>query len=242
MSSQGTATEAPPESAFCILWSGRFAGAALEEGYRQHHLPRDCVRARLVLSVALAPLLIFTMSDYRLFGATAAFAALLAGRVAFALFTLAVLAAVRRTTTARSFDRLSLGWNLVAAVLNIALCAIRPPEYTGYLNFEVGYVLLLYTVAPAPLLYQMLPAGVLCVGSGAVFLTTQARTDGLTGTALAVTYLIVNVLGSVSSWELHHWKRRQFVELHQEAALRQPGTGAGGNQDTPRVARHLRPL
>jgi hypothetical protein len=213
-------TEAAVGQPLHLRFWGRFDSAALEEHYRRQHLPRDSARARLVLAIAFVPLLLFAVSDYRLFGTTAPFCWLLAGRTALALYTLLLLAALHKGLTPRQFDRALLGWSLLAAVLDVSVSSTRPADYTGHFLVEVVVVVLFYTVLPASLPYQAIPALLISTGSMVLFLAVKAPTDGLTGTALAVAYLLANVLGGMASWELHQWKRRQFAELEQEAALR----------------------
>jgi hypothetical protein len=192
----------------------------LEEQYRHQHLPRDTARAVLILSVALVPILLFGVSDYRLFGTTTTFLGLLGIRSALILYTLLTLAALRKGLTPQGFDRVLLGWSLIVALLDIYVSSTRPANYTGHFIFEVVYVVLLYTALPAPLPCQALAALVVGIGGVTLFFAVKAPTDGLTGTALAMAYLLANVLGGASSWELQRWKRRQFAQLHQEAALR----------------------
>jgi hypothetical protein len=194
--------------------------AALEDQYRRQNLRHDTIRAVLVFVVALVPLVLFAVSDYRLFGAASMFFWLLVGRTASVLYTLLTLALLLKRPAPHILDGAVLSWGLAAAVLNVCVNLTRPADYTGHFIIDVVYVVLFYVVLPVPLPCQAAPALLVSVASVALFVAVKQPVDGLTGTALAVAYLLANVLGGLSSWELHRWKRRQFTALRQEASLR----------------------
>jgi hypothetical protein len=192
----------------------------MEERFRQQHLHRDRAQAVLGMAIGVVPLLLFAVSDYRLFGTTAPFFWLLGIRTALALSGLLTLVVLFKALTPRILDRALLSWSLIAVLGDLAISSTRPADYTGHFLIEVVFVVLLYTAMPVPLPYQAIPALLLGAGGVILFLAVKTPRDGLTGTALALAYFVANVLGAVSSWELHHWKRRQFAELDKESALR----------------------
>jgi hypothetical protein len=203
-----------------VRFSGVFQQPGLEARYRQEQLPQDLARVRGILAVTVPGCAFFALSDYRLFGETAQFQALLVTRVVVITASVLFLAALRRCERASTFDRLLLAWCLLVALQTAYVTWTRPPTYLGYAALHAVMVFALYTVVPLPLAMQTVPALVISAGSALPHLRTATVPDTLATTAMLAAFGSANLLGFFASRDLQRWKRQQYAALLTERELR----------------------
>jgi hypothetical protein len=92
----------------------------------------------------------------------------------------------------------------------------RSGAYTGHIIITVEMVLLTYCVLPLPLVLQILTASVNTVAGPILHRLSDPAGQGMTQVAVLQAYFVANLLGIITSIQLHRRKRQLFA-----AALRQ---------------------
>jgi len=201
---------------------GRFASRQMEALYRDHHLRHDTLQISIVLAVVIAALLLFIPSDYANLGPSLHFRILLGARVSMAAMTTILLLVLRRGLPPATRDRILFAWMVLGSVMMLSIGASRTSQYfPGYALSEVLGILLVYLAMPLPLPMQMTVALLATVGDAVLIaIGGGAQIDPLFRRTLIGGYVVANVLGPFSSWNLHHLKREQFSILLRESGVR----------------------
>jgi hypothetical protein len=198
----------------------RFRSAALESQYRHQQAPYDALQSTIFLTVILITTIALTLSDYRLFGFSSLFWRLAVLRAGFAGVSLLIIARLQRGLTPPSLHRTVLFWSLLLVVYNIFIASTRPPGYLIQAILNVFLVLMCYLVLPLPLTLQTIPAILMSIGNIALVIWLNSPADQLTSAAIIGAFVVVNVLGALTSRQVHYWKRQQFVAMLRQIELR----------------------
>jgi signal transduction histidine kinase/CheY-like chemotaxis protein len=178
-----------------------------EGAYRLHFFHSDKSQAlrNALISVGLI-LLVFVAEvsffDHQQIGP------IVAVRVAFIVFSIALFVFKRGMHTPAELDRTALIWTTAAAAQFVAMTALRPPSKVDDASV-VMVVLALYALTPVPLFTRTLPAVLLTVGNFLVlWLVRDAPLLSLWPTSLVL--VAMNALGLMGSAHFHSQRRRQF--------------------------------
>ena len=193
----------------------------MEASFRRHQRTQEIRQVNLAMILAILATLPVIPMDYRLFGWTAWFWALLALRSAWVLVTLAVLALYRMGRFAAYADRLLLAWGLVGSLGVLTIGYTRPAAYiVGFLLSVLGPMLLVYFVIPLPLAWQFGICMTGLAGDLHIVWLRQAALDPLAQRAIVVNLVLANILGVAVAWHLHSLRRQQYTALQREIGLR----------------------
>lgn len=185
--------------------------------FRDENLADDRRLAMFCVVVTILGALLFIPNDFRLFSSATQFFILLAVRITSSACFLWIWFALRGTNSPRHLDLLMLFCCLLTAAGNLYVCSTRPPAYLGHAIVSVGMVMVAYCVIPLPLTLQIVVAVPFSVAAVA---QAFRGPDGLTATAVGMTYLMANVLGMTTSWQANRRRRVAFLAARREAVLR----------------------
>ncbi len=206
--------DAQPEERF--RFDSVFASAELEKQYRQSQLTSNYVAAKWCIIATIIVSGLFLSSDYRLFGPSWEFLTLLGLRALTIALSLVALFLLRRTPSPVSFNVILWSWAMIVSVSTVFVNSTRPGAYTGHIIITVEMVLLTYCVLPLPLVLQILTASVNTIAGPILHFFTDPAGRGMTQSAVLQAYFVANLLGIITSIQLHRRKRQLFA-----AALRQ---------------------
>ena len=178
-----------------------------EESYRRHFLRSDRAQATGSGLITLALVCLVFALELNFFGRQQ-LVPILAVRVIFLAFSLAILAAARGLETPAALDRAALAWTIGLAAQFVALTALRPASKIDDVAIVV-MVLGFYALTPTPLLKRAAPPLLLSCG----FLTALwlvRHTPLLELWPNAAVLAAMNALGIWASSRLHTQRRRQF--------------------------------
>jgi hypothetical protein len=192
----------------------------LESQYRQQQTSYDSFQSKMFLTIIVLGSLTLTLTDYRLFGFAPLFWWVIAIRMGFAIVSLAIVVVLGRGLSPRSMYRTVFAWSLLLVVVNVAIAATRPPNYLIQALLNVSTVFLCYLVLPLPLVLQAIPSMLMSLGNIAVVAWLNTPTDQLTGRAVIVAFVVVNILGGIIARQVHYWKRQQFIAMLRQTELR----------------------
>jgi hypothetical protein len=203
-----------------ISFWGTFASSDTEEAYRVWQLRDDTRRIRFTIGVTIPTLLVFLVTDYHFFGATAQFYWLVCARLFFTVASLLVMLRLDGDFDPLQLNRLVLGWDIMAAILVVYIASTRPANFTQHAVINVLTILLTYVLIPLPVLLQIIPAGIVSLGLIFLGIFIQPWPDEPVVLNVLMSILIANFIGAETSRELNRWKRRQFLALARETDLR----------------------
>jgi hypothetical protein len=209
-----------PEERF--RFGSEFASADLEQQYRQSQLVSNRVAAKWCIIATIVGTGLFLSADYRLFGLSTQFLILLGLRAVSIALSLIALLLLRRAQSPASFNSILWCWSMLISLGLAYVNSTRPAIYTGHIIITVELVLLTYCVLPLPLLLQILTASVNTVAGPILHSLGDPPFGGMTQSAVIQAYFVANLLGIITSIQLHRRKRQLFV-----AALRQTELTAG---------------
>jgi hypothetical protein len=199
---------------------GRFQSAKLELQYRQQQAAYDAFQSKVFVIVVVLASLALALTDYRLFGFSPLFWRLIAVRLGFAFISFITIVVLQRGLPAQQLHRIVLAWSLLLVTVNISIASTRPPNYLIQAILNVSTVLMCYFLLPLPLMLQIIPSILMSMGNIALVAWLNTPADQLTGTAIIVAFVVVNLLGVITARQIHYWKRQQFVALLRQTELR----------------------
>ena len=133
---------------------------------------------------------------------------------------LAIFFGIRRETAFTRFDNALTLW-LVLLVSGVVLVnALLPPDYMVHVAWDLLLTLAAYTILPLPFTRQLLVA--LIISAGDLVLFWEYKQIGNPGVLVDImtAFLCVNLLGFYTAWELHGWRRKQFLSYRREVDIR----------------------
>lgn len=194
-----------PLSAAC-----EFQDAASERAFQDDQLAKNQAQLRITLSASAFVYLLFGLADLtRLDFAAAAYVSVV-GRVVVALCAMAGLLWLRRQPhSVPATRRLACGFELVALLSFMLVCATRPDEMQWHAMALVIVLLVIYIYIPNRLHYSLL----LALAGSAAFVGLASRLGRLSATELltaATLLLLANLFGAVAARRYERLWREDF--------------------------------
>jgi diguanylate cyclase (GGDEF)-like protein len=184
----------------------------MEGDYRVFHLKDDVSQSTLYISIAILSVLSTIRMDELLYKSSPAlFIASIVYRGLYILISLLIIAAIRKTSRVRFYDRLMLAW-LIFTVSSILLFKLLQPTNSFNSTYDVIIPFAVYILSPLRVLSTIALAFGFSVGTLSIDFFSASST--LT-TALA-TQIIVHILGLVSGVQIQSYRRRSFKAYMQE--------------------------
>jgi hypothetical protein len=202
------------------LWA-RFASPEVEARFRSHQRTQEIRQVNFAMLLSMVGTLPFVPMDYHLFGFVARFWMLLGLRIAFLLFSAAVMALYRMERFAPYADRLLASWGLISGLGILMVGYTRPAAgIVGFLLSVLTPLLLCYFVVPLPLAWQFTLCMIGLAGDLHIVWLRHAALDPLAQRAIVINYVMANVMGVAVAWHLHRLRRQQYAALQREIGLR----------------------
>jgi len=184
----------------------------MEGDYRVFHLKDDVSQSTLYISIAILSVLSTIHMDGLFYKSSPTlFIASIIYRGVYILLSLLIIAAIRKTSRVRFYDRLILAW-LIFTVFSILLFKFLQPTNSFNSTYDVIIPFAVYILSPLKVLSTITLALGFSVGTLSIdfFSTSTALT-----TAIA-TQVIVHILGLVSGLQIQSYRRRSFKAYLQE--------------------------
>lgn len=188
----------------------------MEGEYRFFHLKDDLYQSRFYILIA-------TLSVLGMFGTDAVLYQhhpelvlwLLFYRAGFALVSILVIAAIRKTIKVRVYDRLMQGW-LAFAVLYLLLFNFTRPVNFLTTAYDVILPFAIYIISPLNIFYSFALAFGFSIGTIYIDFFHKAGIDPATLNMVLVSQLIVHLLGFGSAIQIQSYRRKSFKAYVQE--------------------------
>jgi diguanylate cyclase (GGDEF)-like protein len=188
----------------------------MEGEYRFFQLKDDLYQSRFYILIA-------TLSVLGMFGTDAVLYRdhpglvlwLLFYRAGFALVSILVVAALRKTIKVRVYDRLMQGW-LTFAVLYLLLFNFTRPVDFLTTAYDVILPFAIYIISPLNIFYSFALAFGFSVGTIYIDFFHKTGIDSATLNMVLVSQLIVHLLGFGSAIQIQSYRRKSFKAYMQE--------------------------
>lgn len=166
------------------------------------------------------PILLFSYSDYLLYGTGPKFELLAGVRVTLLAVTAAIFLRLPQIMISRSGDKLIAIWCLHFCAVVIYINSTRPPEYIQHSMLDVLILMTLYFLFPLPAPLHAIAPMAFSVGNLIMIFAIKSPVTPLEANVLVITYSLGNALGLYTARRMHRYRRGHFLALDQEQALR----------------------
>src|SRR5215211_1631047 len=188
----------------------------LEGDYRTFYLKDDIRQSSFYIVIATISVLSMIAKDAALYQARPDLALwLIFYRAGFALVSILVLIAIRRTVNVKVYDRLMRGW-LAFVILFLLLFNFTRPVNFLTASYDVILPFAVYIVSPLKIFHSF----VLAFGfsTGILYIDSFYKTgiDPATLDMVFVAQLLVHIIGLSSSIQIHSYRRKSFRAYIQE--------------------------
>jgi hypothetical protein len=215
--SASPSTGSPPGERFRL--GSEFASNEVEQQFRQSALASNRVVGKWCILATILATGLFLSADYRLFGPSAQFLLLVCVRSLAIILSVLALIGIRRAQTPASFNAILWSWTMLIALGTIYINATRPATYSAHIIVTVEMVLLTYCVVPLPLTLQMLTASVNTIAGPVLHYWIDPQGQGMSQSAVLQAYTVANLVGIITSIQLHRRKRQLFAAAIQQQEL-----------------------
>lgn len=195
-------------------------GPEFEARCRAYYLAQDRSVYYTGIVLLAIPVLLFSYSDYLLFGTGPEFVLLAGVRGSLLALTVGIVVLLPRIASGPSRDRLITIWCLYFAAVAIFINITRPPDYIQHSIIDVLILMTLYFLFPLPApLYAIAPI-VFSVGNLTMIYAVKTSISPLETNVLIITYILGNALGLYTAGRMIHYRRGHFLALEKEQGLR----------------------
>lgn len=193
----------------------------IEGEYRASYLKDDIQQSSFYILIAIISALSMIFADSALFqDQPNLIRAMTIGRSVFIIFSVLILAAIRRTTRVKVYDRLMLVWLLVLLTGLLLLNWRRPPDVLTT-SHDIILPFAIYIVSPFKILFSVPLA--LAFSAGTIFIdfVNNTRIDSTPLPMVIVSQLIVHALGLGSGLQIQSYRRKSFRAFIEEKDARE---------------------
>ena len=188
----------------------------MEGDYRVFHLRDDIAQSTLYISIAMLAVLSMTRMDLLLYKSNPAlFTRLMVYHGIYILISLFIIAAIRKTSKVRIYDRLMLAW-LSLTVLGLLLFNFTRPANLLTTTYDVIILFAIYILSPLRISYTVALAFGFSAGTLLLDYFYKTGTDSAAFNTLITAQFIVHALGLVSSLQIQSYRRKSFKAYIQE--------------------------
>ena len=188
----------------------------LEREYRTFHLKDDIRQSSFYIIIAAASVLGMSALDaipYK--DRPGPFLWMTLYRGGFALVSILVLIAIRRTASIKLYDRLIRGWLVLVILFLLLFNFTRPPDFLTS-SYDVILPFAIYIISPLPVFQSFALA--FGFSTGILYIDYFHKTGiepALLNMAL-IAQIIVHIIGLTSSIQIQSYRRRSFRAYIQE--------------------------
>ena len=188
----------------------------MEGDYRVFHLRDDIAQSTLYISIAMLAVLSMTRMDLLLYKSNPAlFTRLMVYHGIYILISLFSIAAIRKTSKVRIYDRLMLAW-LSLTVLGLLLFNFTRPANLLTTTYDVIILFAIYILSPLRISYTVALAFGFSAGTLVLDYFYKTGSDSAAFNTLITAQFIVHALGLVSSLQIQSYRRKSFKAYIQE--------------------------
>jgi len=188
----------------------------LEGDYRTFYLKDDIRQSSFYIVIATISVLSMIAKDAALYQARPDLALwLIFYRTGFALVSILVLIAIRRTVNVKVYDRLMRGW-LAFVILFLLLFNFTRPVNFLTASYDVILPLSIYIVSPLKIFHSFALAFGFSTGILYIDYFYKTGIDPATLDMVFVAQLLVHIIGLSSSIQIHSYRRKSFRAYIQE--------------------------
>ncbi|MBL7647932.1 MAG: hypothetical protein JNK74_17255 [Candidatus Hydrogenedentes bacterium] len=196
------------------------SGVDFEARCRAYYLAQDLGVYYTGVVLLSLPIVLFSYSDYLLYGTGASFQFLAGVRVTMLAATTGVFLRLPQLLRRPSGDKLITIWSLHFSAVVIFINSTRPPEYIQHAMLDVLILMTLYFLFPLPAPLHAIAPLAFSVGNLIMIFTVKTSVSSLETNVLVITYVLGNALGLYTARRMHRYRRSNFLALDQEKKLR----------------------
>jgi diguanylate cyclase (GGDEF)-like protein len=188
----------------------------LEGDYRVFHLKDDIAQSTLYIFIAMLAILSMIRLDMLLYKSNPDLVMrLMVYQGGYILVSLLIIAALRKASKVRIYDRLMLAW-LTLTVLGLLLFNFTRPANLITTSYDVIILFAVYILSPLRISYTVALAFVFSAGTLLLDYFYKTGTDSAAFNTLVTAQIIVHALGLVSSLQIQSYRRKSFKAYMQE--------------------------
>jgi signal transduction histidine kinase len=209
-----------------VAESAIFAGAqladpALEEAYRRDSRAAENRVSQIGLSIGAANAVFLAGTDFNVAGSRGMLIRLLAFRLGFALFTVAMLVVAARAKATRGRDRALVLAGIGMVVVDWAVVSSRAPDGYLFLPLDAVMVFAIWTVLTVPFRWQAFVAALVSVNTAFLLACYRNPLPAAGYLSIVSAIVVAQIVGAVTSWHLHRTRRTSWWRSREiEAASR----------------------
>ncbi|MGD6933502.1 MAG: sensor histidine kinase [Candidatus Bathyarchaeia archaeon] len=202
-----------------------------EEACRRFYLKANINQAKWGLSLFILPFCTFLINDYGFFGLSLQFASIAAVRIVMIITTLTAIIKIQKTTDPMSYDRLLFLASSVLLFCGGIVHFFRPENFVAQAIVTSVSLFVVYLVVPFSFKFQCFLGTVATVGESAIVLYIANPTEPAVFT-IVFSLLFSYIVGTLSSWQLHEYRRRAFIEYQKRVTAQEDLEKANQNLET----------
>jgi diguanylate cyclase (GGDEF)-like protein len=189
--------------------------------YRQYCLDNDIRQMVIGLVVIGLVAIVFSYSDYLLFGSTGQFYSLLALRLtllaATAIVIILLLKVVKRPA---AYDLVVLAYGICAVSTCLYIGWTRPDSYMQYTALDVSIVVAIYLFFTCRRIIKTSLALLLTAGDLVIIALVRDQVGPLVWNVTFTSYMLVNMVGILFALRMEAFRRRRFLDILDEDNMR----------------------
>ncbi|MGC1402404.1 MAG: PAS domain S-box protein [Thermodesulfobacteriota bacterium] len=199
-------------------WLGFELTTEQEDRYRQSRLQADLAQARIGIWLIVIPFVIFFFNDYQFFGLSGWFYGLTVGRLGFLVYTLWLLGFMKKVKDYRSYDRAEFLWGVTIVCFTMVVNITRP-HFIGHVAVVIVSVFVTLLIIPNQFANQFILSLAFVIGETLIITLNLQAPVIQTAFSILLSMFLATAIGISSSWQLHFWRRREFLARGEEQRL-----------------------
>ena len=199
----------------------QFHSDATENAYRQHFLPVDVIQNKIAILIFILPTVLFSYSDYLLFGTSDEFYTLSYIRLFEVVLSLLFYHFISTTKNIRTHDSIVSAWLITLFLVIFYVNLTRPPEYLHHSFIDSLTLFSCYVLIYTRFILQLIPALIFSIGNILIIFISKSPLSALTIVVLLASTAMGNGLGIFISRRIHKYRRQEYMALQNERILKQ---------------------
>jgi hypothetical protein len=172
-----------------------FNNCEIENSYRNNYLTKDANHARLALAFCAVPLVLFSISDYLLFGWTAGFFYLIFARIIMLFSLLGMIVFFKISKSYRLNDAVIFIFWLIITGGIFYIYSTRPQSFSPYAVYDIIMILSVYLLLPNRFVLQLTPAIIYTILTVAFLIRLRSGVESVLVLRIILSLLFANILG-----------------------------------------------
>jgi diguanylate cyclase (GGDEF)-like protein len=188
----------------------------MEGDYRAANLPIDKAQSFLYMTIVTISAVGMLTADLFFFeGQPEIFWRMVLYHLAFILFTVVIIFAIRKTTRVRTFDQLALAWILVTLVSLLIENLSRPANYMAPV-FDIIAIFAIYVLSPLRFQQNVLLAVCFSICSLFIYYFVKVGVEPAILRGATAAQVVVHTLGLGASIQVQSYRRKSYKALIDE--------------------------